>query len=1089
MKSTKNIKRPLCFAFAVIMLLSFGLTASASATVGTGDYSRPGSQYNKTVTSADILEFLLDSELGEAERNYLVAYGDTEFVYNDAITTNYVTATLDGTRLEVRADEYEYESENGSVIRWVPTRATLNGVTHELTLGADGSYSAVFLSAPISDKAAVNVVYTLKFTISSDEANHLLNYAYEDAKLLKAEEDQRLLEYEHAYSDYLLKKTEYEEYLLALAEYESDLSLYNEYLKAKRMYDEALAKYNEYLADLSAYEAAKKAREEYLLAEEQYKIDSSLYAEYLNLYSIYTTELAKYSSYTEAVSLRRSRLAAIELTKVVMTDLERSVFAAVNGNMVDTVLAERDSLESAMVGVPAAVIDLAGDSTERLRVLMADYFSYESEAARYNYYTQNYEALKENFVNLFISLDYLYSNNAVLAILVEQDKDEKYRILVAQLYLIATALSDTPVKSLDPSLVAGGKGSDKYVQFVYDNNFKMDVFEYTVTDILGDETYIVDTNKATPTETGWPAEIKEPTAPEYMAEPKKPAYVSPPDEVEPVDDPGSAPDAVEDPGDAPAEVFEPTEPINELPEPKIAALIAAYESGALAKREHSFTDDVEMTVEKTVSKYYVNVQYATVHFYDTDNTTRLYSITVDNGSSAEYVGKIPTKAEDDRAVYTFDGWSDAPHGKGGNIIGLESVSSDMILYPHFHEDIKSYTVTWIVDGEEVEAEFKYGDMPTYNGALEKPEDKLLKYSFVGWDKELTHVTGDATYTAIFEGSYIIPTSDGGAEITHDGNNYILSFITTFDTKISIEEGLRRANGKYGLIIKTKYATVTLSILDVIELYSAGACSISLNIAQSGAYSYKYGVTLHDKTGKLIKDDYKIPISISDALVPSERLKLYYTADGSRRYTKFSVVDSRVVFVATSNRIYEMSYEYSVTAASSSLVRVEVGESVYSAGETVPVSIFLADGVLLMRLYYRDAEGNEVRIDESGFRMPYSDITVVAEAEYIFYDISFESDGVLITTLECKPGEMPTPPETPRKSSDSEYSYVFIGWSESITPADKNKTYTAVFEAIPIPPPSMVEQGLTILQKASLAAIALAFLILVIVIIVYLRRYR
>lgn len=1089
MKHRKNIQRILCLAFAVIIFASLVMTASASGAMGTGDYSRPGSQYNETVTSADILEFLLGEELGEAEREYLVAYGDIKFVYNDAITTNYVTATLDGTRLDVKADEYEYETEDGSLVVWIPVRATLDGVTRELSRGADGSYSATFLSASTSGNAAVKITYAIEFKISEAESERLLNYAYNDALTLRSELNRARAEYELAYEEYLVEKDEYDEYLSALLKYEYDLGLYNEYLAKKKIYDEALSRYNKYLSDLAAYEAASLAHEKYLEAEQKYQIESSLYAEYLNQQSIYQSDLTKYNSYLDAVNLRRSRLAAIELTKVVMTDLKRSVFAAINGNMVDTVLAERDSLESAMVGVPAAVIDLAGESTERLRVIMAEYFSYESEAAKYNYYTQNYTEIRDNFVNLFISLDYLYSNNAVLAILIEQDKDEKYRILVAQLYLIATALSDTPVKSVDPSLVVGGKGAEKYKQFVYDGNFKMDVFEYTVTDILGNETYIEDTGNATPTEAGWPAEIKKPTAPKYMDEPKKPPYVSPPEEVEPVSAPGNEPLEVDAPGEAPTTVDEPTAPTEPVYDPIILNLVSAYESGEILLRDREFSGDAVMTVEKEVSKQYVNVSLATVHFYDTDNKTRLYSITVDKGSSAEYAGTIPTKAEDSRAVYTFAGWSDAPHGKGGNVVSLQKINSDMILYPCFNEELKSYKITWIVDGEKTESIYKYGSAPSYNGTPAKPEDELYKYSFVGWDVTPATVTGDAVYTAIFDKSYIIPTGSGGATVSFDGDNYVLDFISTFDGRISIKEGLERANGTSGLIIKTKYATVTLSILEVMELYDSGVSSISVSVLQNGVYSYKYSVTLYDANGFLIKDEHKIPISVSDALDENDRLKLYYTVEGSRRYVKYRIENSRVVFMATNNRVYEMSYEYSVTAASSSLVSVEIGKSVYSAGDVVPVSIYLTDGVLLLRLYYRDSEGNEVRITGDGFRMPYGDITVVAEAEYIFYNIQFESGGVLITTMECKKGETPTPPEAPKKMSDGEFEYVFVGWSEEIVPADCDKVYTAVFEAVPIPPPPVAEQELTILQKASLLAIAAALFVLFIVIIVYLKRYR
>ena len=60
------------------------------------------------------------------------------------------------------------------------------------------------------------------------------------------------------------------------------------------------------------------------------------------------------------------------------------------------------------------------------------------------------------------------------------------------------------------------------------------------------------------------------------------------------------------------------------------------------------------------------------------------------------------------------------------------------------------TVTWIVDGVKTTQAYAYGDVPAYNGTPTKAETPYYTYAFTGWDKELTAVTGDVTYTAQFQ---------------------------------------------------------------------------------------------------------------------------------------------------------------------------------------------------------------------------------------------------------------------------------------------------------------------------------------------------
>ncbi|MBE6816980.1 MAG: leucine-rich repeat domain-containing protein [Ruminococcaceae bacterium] len=65
---------------------------------------------------------------------------------------------------------------------------------------------------------------------------------------------------------------------------------------------------------------------------------------------------------------------------------------------------------------------------------------------------------------------------------------------------------------------------------------------------------------------------------------------------------------------------------------------------------------------------------------------------------------------------------------------------------------KTYTVTWVVDGEVVETDenLPFGATPEYNGAVpHKAPTAQFTYTFEGWSPAITPVASDVTYTAQF----------------------------------------------------------------------------------------------------------------------------------------------------------------------------------------------------------------------------------------------------------------------------------------------------------------------------------------------------
>ena len=72
---------------------------------------------------------------------------------------------------------------------------------------------------------------------------------------------------------------------------------------------------------------------------------------------------------------------------------------------------------------------------------------------------------------------------------------------------------------------------------------------------------------------------------------------------------------------------------------------------------------------------------------------------------------------------------------------------------------KIFTITWKnFDGTilETDKDVKKGTIPTYDGTTPtKPSDTQFTYTFKGWDPEITEVTKDQVYTAIYSSERIV----------------------------------------------------------------------------------------------------------------------------------------------------------------------------------------------------------------------------------------------------------------------------------------------------------------------------------------------
>ena len=133
-------------------------------------------------------------------------------------------------------------------------------------------------------------------------------------------------------------------------------------------------------------------------------------------------------------------------------------------------------------------------------------------------------------------------------------------------------------------------------------------------------------------------------------------------------------------------------------------------------------------------------------FLDSDGTL-LSEAEYEFGSKITQV-PTPTKESDNIYDYKFKGWDTTPDLALGNTVYTATYTSVLREYTVKFVDVEGNTIS--------ETKYHYGDtvnVPTYTATKESEEPNSYNY-VVTWDRSVTNVTGDATYTAVFEKDYI-----------------------------------------------------------------------------------------------------------------------------------------------------------------------------------------------------------------------------------------------------------------------------------------------------------------------------------------------
>lgn len=150
----------------------------------------------------------------------------------------------------------------------------------------------------------------------------------------------------------------------------------------------------------------------------------------------------------------------------------------------------------------------------------------------------------------------------------------------------------------------------------------------------------------------------------------------------------------------------------------------------------------EAKEDKTYTAEYTSeIRKYEIVFVNEDGT-ELLRTDVEYDTMPSYNGTTPTKESTQQYDYTFSGWDPE----------IKEVTGDATYTAQYTSQIRQYNITWLNDDNTVltSTTVNYGDTPEYpNGTPTKESTEKYDYTFTGWDKELSPVTGEETYTAQF----------------------------------------------------------------------------------------------------------------------------------------------------------------------------------------------------------------------------------------------------------------------------------------------------------------------------------------------------
>lgn len=385
------------------------------------------------------------------------------------------------------------------------------------------------------------------------------------------------------------------------------------------------------------------------------------------------------------------------------------------------------------------------------------------------------------------------------------------------------------------------------------------------------------------------------------------------------------------------------------------------------------------------------------------------------GTIPSYDGAKPTKESDTEFDYTFSGWSPS----------IKEVEGEATYVAQFAKSTRKYMITFVnYDGSVLQqTEYEYGVMPKYDGTPIKPSDGLNNYTFMFWSPELTYVTGDMTYNAMYSSAkvlYNVVFYDYDGTILNEKN------FEPGQLLVAILNPQRASDDKHSYEFAgwdpeiTPGMTVN-SDMSFTATYSESARKYTINFVLDDGTVISSSEVEYGKKPSAPKDVVKTPTEEFSYTFKSWDKKIVAVTEDATYTAQFDA----------SKRKYLIRFlDYDGTELQSSEVE-------YGVKPTCDEPVRNAD---IQNSYVFSGWDKQIVavVGEETYTAVYSSI----ENSYV---ITFKNDdGTVLDAREFKYGTMPSYDGTPVKNEDEQYVYTFSGWDKELAIVTGNATYTAQY---------------------------------------------
>ena len=253
---------------------------------------------------------------------------------------------------------------------------------------------------------------------------------------------------------------------------------------------------------------------------------------------------------------------------------------------------------------------------------------------------------------------------------------------------------------------------------------------------------------------------------------------------------------------------------------------------------------------------YIRIEATTVTsvltFKSYDGSSILYTRDFDNGviRTGQTIPNPPNRSSTAQYSFTGAGWNTHMDAEANDPDCVENVFADRTVYAAYSRTVRTYTVTWKNGSTTLETDqnVPYGTMPEYNGATPTQDGR----SAIGWEPEISEVTGNITYSAIFTPKYNVNFYNGSTLLqtvsVYEGSNATYTGATPTNPEGTAFLGWNRTNGAktadatatQNITANTNVYAVFESALEVAEITDSWETIMAHVAAGTAADTYKVG---------------------------------------------------------------------------------------------------------------------------------------------------------------------------------------------------------------------------------------------------------